>query len=154
MKQNIPSDIEKKIDKVTLSLPFWELSLSNLLKNSLQSDSVLLEKGSALPIRIQPGDAALDFRQTKDRAGTVWTFDMSFRVVNRSKQDFEDLNFFTNKKVILYIGTPEFRYQVGYKDQLLDFNLRQTTDGFRVNVSGKVYYPAARSQVLSFRSSF
>lgn len=154
MNLNLPSDIEKKVDKITISLPFNSLSVRNMLKNQIPTNSDFMHRGNSLSIRIRPGDGLINFRQKPSNAGTSWRIDFDFELVDNILHNFNHLNRFTNRKVAILIGTSTYNYWIGTKDQLLDFSFRETLTGFRVNISGDVYFPAARQKIQSFRSSF
>lgn len=155
MNLNLPSDIEKKVDHVIISLPFKDLSLQNLLKNRIPSENSILLEGAAQKFRIVPGDGSgLQFNQRPGKPGAHWSFDFDFNVLENTNSNFAILNRFSNKRIVLFIGTSTYIYQLGYKDQLLNFSFRENLTGYRVSISGELYFPAARKLILSFRSSF
>lgn len=151
---NLPTDIEKKVDHIYICLPFNKLNAGNLLKGIQPTDSELELYGSALKIRIQPGDADIDFRLRENKSGDYWSFNFNCDVVDNNKSNFSALNRFVNKKVILFIGTSTYRYQIGWTDQPLKFTFREITRGFNLTIAGECYYPASRKQITSFRSTF
>lgn len=153
MIQNIPTDIEKKIDNVIICLPFEQLSIVNYLKNKIPTESDLLLHGRGEKIRILPGDASIDFRSETPTPGASWRFNLSFDVVDNTHSNFNKLNFFSNKKVVPVIGTSTYRYQIGNSEQPMDFSFRETLTGFEVNISGQCYFPASRQIITSFRTS-
>lgn len=155
MNLNLPSDIEKKVDHVIISLPFNDLNLQNLLKNRFPSENSILLDGFGEKYRIIPDEGtSLRFNQRDGKPGVIWNFSFDFDVVENTKQNFAALDSFTNQKVVLFIGTSTYMYQLGYKDQPLNFSFRENLNGYRVTISGDVYFPAARKLILSFRSSF
>jgi|SRR5690606_6129777 len=151
---NIPTDIEKKVDHIYICLPFSQLNVQNLLKGIQPGDSELELYGSALKIRIQPGDADVDFRLRENKSGDYWDFNFNCNVSDNNKTNFDQLHRFVNKKIVLFIGTSTYRYQIGWQEQLLKFTFREITQGFNLAISGEVYFPASRKQITSFRSTF
>lgn len=150
---NYASDIEKKTDNVIICLPFSDLSVENQLKNAIPAESVLLLKGNGLKVRILPGDAKIDNKQSNSKPGSSWNFTSNFEVVDNTLSNFRQLQRFINKKVVLIVGTSTYRYQFGNKVQPLDISFRETPTGFNVSVSGQFNFPAARQQITSFRST-
>lgn len=151
---NIPSDIEKKVDHVIICLPFSKLNLKNLLQNQIPSESELLTLGRGLKIRLEPGDSDLDHRWRIQKAGGFWDLSFNAKVLENNKPNFDQINRFTNQRVVLLIGTSTYRYQLGWEKQLLEFTFREKTDSLDLSFSGSVYYPAARQQITSFRTTF
>ena len=154
MNLNLPSDIEKKVDHILISLPFKGLSLKNLLKNIIPVEDDLILSGNAEKFRIVPGDSSIQFSQKESSSGIFWNFRFDFDFLENTKTNFSIINRFTNQKVVLFIGTSTHQYQLGYKDQPLDILFRETFTGYRVSITGDVYFPASRKQLVSFRSSF
>lgn len=153
MITNIPTDIEKKIDNIIISLPFSKLSVENQLKNLIPTESEFLLAGKGLKVRILPDDSQLDFKNPKSKSGSYWEFTANFDVVDNNKVNFQKLNFFSNRKVILVIGTSTYRYQLGNREQLMDFSFREITTGFNVSITGQCYLPASRQIITSFRTT-
>ncbi|MFA7448760.1 MAG: hypothetical protein WCY77_10010 [Weeksellaceae bacterium] len=153
MIYNFPTDIEKKIDNIIISLPFSDLSVKNQLKNIIPSESDLILKGKALKVRILPSDASLSNKLNKSKSGSYWSFSSNFEIVDNNKTNFTRLNFFTNEKVVIVIGTSTYRYQLGNKNQPLEFSFIENETGFKVTVSGNCYYPASRQIISSFRTT-
>lgn len=151
---NLPTDIEKKVDHIYISLPYSKLSVQNLLKHVQPPDSELKALGRALKIRIEPGDSEIDHRQRDDKAGKYWDFNFNCKVVDNNKPNFDQINRFTNHKVVLFIGTSTFRYQLGTIEQPLDISFRELTDSLNITISGDGYLPASRKQIVSFRTTF
>lgn len=154
MNLNIPSDIEKKIDHVIISLPFNDLSLSALLKNRIPSENSILIDGAAAKYRVIPGDGSIQFNQRLGKSGVSWNLNFDFNVIENTTSNFLGLNRFSNQKVVLFMGTSTYMYQMGYQNQALNFSFRENLTGYRVSISGEVYYPVARKLIVSFRSSF
>lgn len=154
MNLNIPSDLEKKVDSVIIALPFSLLSLSNLLKNRVPSENDVLTQGDGMKFRIRPGDASINFSQKESKSGVYWSFKFDFDLVDNTPSNFNALNRFLNQKIIPFISTSAYIYQLGYKSQPLDFSFKESLEGFRISIDGKVYFPAGRKRLLSFRSSF
>ena len=121
---NIPSDIEKKVDNIYISLPFKELTSSNLLKNIQPTDLEIENKGSGLQIPIHPGDSDLDFRIRESKNGDIWSFSFDAFVFDNNRTNFNALHRFFNQKIVLFIGTTTHRYQVGWKGQPLKISFR------------------------------
>lgn len=151
---NLPDDIEKKVDHIYISLPYSKLNVSNLLKNIQPTDSELELLGKALKIRIEPGDSAIDHRLRDDKPGAFWDFSFGCDVRDNNKPNFDQLNRFANQKIILFIGTSTYRYQLGWMKQPLLFTFRELTDSLNISISGQVYYAASRKQITSFRTTF
>lgn len=154
MITNLPSDLEKKIDNIYISLPFSTLTASNLLKGIQPTDSELVTHGKALKVKIHPSNSDLNFRQMVSPAGISWNFSISFQVYENNQVNFQRLNRFMNKKVVVFITTTEYRYQVGWKEQPLSITFREITEGFNVTISGDNYFPASRNKLMSFRATF
>lgn len=154
MNLNLPSDIEKKVDHVIISLPFKGLSSKNVIKNVIPSENTLNFEGNAKKFRITPGDASISFSQKQSKSGIYWDFSFSFDLFPNSVSNFHTLNRFTNKKVVLLIGTSTYIYMIGSKDQPLHYSFREVDAGFKISFSGRMYFPAARKPIVSFRSSF
>lgn len=151
---NLPTDIEKKVDHVYISLPFSKLNAQNLLKGIQPTDYELELYGNAEKIRIQPEDSGINFRLLENKSGGLWNFNFNCDVIENNNPNFKALNRFANKKVVLFIGTSTYRYQIGWAEQLLQFTFREITQGFNVTVAGQCYFPASRKQITSFRSTF
>lgn len=154
MNLNLPSDIEKKVDKIIISLPFNKLSIQNMLKNQIPTDSDLKLHGNSAEFRVRPGDGSVNFQQKDSRSGIYWTVSFDFELVDNNHLNFAQLNRFTNQKVAIIIGTSTYIYWIGTTTQLINFSFRETLTGFRVSLSGDVYFPVARKKIQSFRSSF
>lgn len=153
MIYNFPTDIEKKIDNIIISLPFSDLSVKNQLRNIIPSESDLILKGKALKVRILPSDASLSVKLNKSKSGSYWSFSSNFEIVDNNKTNFTRLNFFTNEKVVIVIGTSTYRYQLGNENQLLELSFIENETGFKVTVSGNCYYPASRQIISSFKTT-
>lgn len=153
MIYNFPTDIEKKIDNIIISLPFSDLSVKNQLRNIIPSESDLILKGKALKVRILPSDASLSIKLNKSKSGSYWSFSSNFEIVDNNKTNFTRLNFFTNEKVVIVIGTSTYRYQLGNENQLLELSFIENETGFKVTVSGNCYYPASRQIISSFKTT-
>lgn len=151
---NIPTDIEKKVDEIIISLPFNKLSIQNMLKNQIPTDSDLKLHGNSAEFRVRPGDGSVNFQQKDSRSGIYWTVSFDFELVDNNHLNFAQLNRFTNQKVAIIIGTSTYIYWMGTTTQLLKFSFRETLTGFSVSLSGDVYFSAARKKIQSFRSSF
>lgn len=154
MIKNIPTDIEKKIDHVFICLPFNKLTVGNLLKEIQPSDSELESFGFGLKIRIKEQDGKIDFKSRENKSGNYWSFNFNCDVDENNKVNFDSLNRFSNKKIILFLGTSTYRYQLGYIDQPLDFSFAESLEGFKLSISGDSYYPASRKPITSFRTTF
>lgn len=153
MIYNFPTDIEKKIDNIIISLPFSDLSVKNQLRNIIPSESDLILKGKALKVRILPSDASLSIKLNKSKSGSYWSFSSNFEIVDNNKTNFTRLNFFTNEKVVIVIGTSTYRYQLGNEKQSLELSFIENETGFKVTVSGNCYYPASRQIISSFKTT-
>lgn len=154
MNLNLPSDIEKKVDNITISLPFSNLSVRNMLKNQIPTKNDFITHGNSHSFRVRPGDGSINFRQRTSNAGVSWQIDFQFQLVDNNLKNFNALNRFTNRKVAIVIGTSTYKYWIGTEDQLLNFIFRETLSGFQVNISGDIYFPVARERIQSFRSTY
>lgn len=150
MISNFPTDIEKKVDHIIITLPFNDLSLKNQLKNIIPSESELLTKGNALKVRVLPNDAGIDNRQSKSKPGNYWNFNFNCDVVDNTHSNFQRLNFFSNRKIVLVVGTSTYRYQLGNQDHPLDFSFKETTTGFNISIAGQCFCAASRQKISSF----
>lgn len=154
MIQNLPTDLEKKVDHIYICLPSAQLSIENYLKGVQPTDSELALNLLAEKVRIRPGDDSVSMKTKEAKSGEVWDFSFDFKVEDNRTSVFNALNRFSNKKIILFVGTSTHRYQLGWRDQPLSYSMRETVDGFQISVRGSSYFPANRKTVVSFRTTF
>lgn len=131
-----------------------QLSIENYLKGVQPTDSELALNLLAEKVRIRPGDDSVSMKTKEAKSGEVWDFSFDFKVEDNRTSVFNALNRFSNKKIILFVGTSTHRYQLGWRDQPLSYSMRETVDGFQISVRGSSYFPANRKTVVSFRTTF